>query len=65
MTINWEAITDSELAPIEPEHTGGSCWCNPRIEYHEGGDMIIHNSLRSIVTGISDEYWNTHELRLS
>jgi len=65
MTIDWAAITDREVAAIEPEHTDEFCWCNPRIECHEDGDVIIHNSLRSIVTGISDESWNAYGLRLS
>ncbi len=65
MAINWAAITDREVAAIEPEHADEFCWCSPTIECHEDGDVIIHNSLRSIVTGVSDEYWNTHEPRLN
>ncbi len=65
MPVDWAAITDREVAAIEPEHADESCWCNPQVEHCEGGDVIVHHSLRSIVTGISDECWDAYGQRLS
>ncbi len=32
---------------------------------HDYGDVIVHHSLRSIVTGISDEHWDTYGTRVN
>ena len=56
--IDWTTTPDKELIAIEPVHTDELCWCKPDIEEYADGDVIIHHSLRSIVTGVSDEYWN-------
>lgn len=40
MDINTIPTNDLVLH-IENEH----CPCKPRIEYHEGGRLIIHNSI--------------------
>jgi len=39
----------------EPEHItdGPPCWCNPRVEHYDGGDVIIHRSLAEIQAATS------------
>lgn len=34
----------------EPEHItdGSPCWCSPRVEHYDGGEVVIHNSARQI-----------------
>lgn len=35
---------------IEPEHQDDEwCWCGPRVERYEEGDVIIHRTLQEII----------------
>jgi hypothetical protein len=37
-----------DVIPIDdlrPHKEGPACWCKPRVEECEGGDIVVHNSL--------------------
>ena len=54
-----KATMMADTAAIEPEHRADeSCWCGPRVERGENGDgdVVVHRSLRSILSGVSDAW---------
>ena len=43
--LKKEKKQDKKLATDKHTTKGYYCWCNPKIEKYEGGDIIIHNRI--------------------
>jgi len=40
----WHVYPKDDLKEHITDH-GDNCWCEPQVEYEDGGIIVIHNSL--------------------